>query len=92
MTPAEIIEVVSAFQAGKKVEFRLRLQGRLNPTEDKDEDWLVTTTPNWNFSLHEYRVAREPRRVWLTEDPAYQKLRECYKDTRGAVEFVEVMK
>jgi hypothetical protein len=58
MTNDEIIEVIRAYQAGKKIQWR----------EDCTDEWKdlrQTTTAGWfgwDFRRIEYRVAPEPRR------------------------------
>ena len=56
MTPSKIIEVVSAFEAGKKIEKREK--------GCPHRDW-VKSIPSWNFEQFEYRVAPELREFWI---------------------------
>jgi hypothetical protein len=54
MTPKEIIQVVSAFEEGKEIQFR----GHGCP-------WVTEPSPVWNFFLYEYRVKPEPFECWV---------------------------
>ncbi len=54
MTPDQIIEVVTAFKNGKKIECRNKVCGT----------W-VDATPDWNFYHYDYRVKPEPMELWV---------------------------
>lgn len=85
MTPQEIIDVVTAFRDGKKVEMKPILIGAEQP-------WRVDLEPHWNFWACNYRVAREPRRVWFmfqAETTVHTGVKPVGPDW---IEFVEVMK
>lgn len=56
MTPQEIIEVVSAFERGEKIERRYH----------GDTNWYVDTKPEWCFDRCDYRVVKpNPKKVKL---------------------------
>lgn len=55
MTPDQIIEVVTAFKNGKKIEFK-------NPTIGT---WWEARHPRWNFYHYDYRVKPEPMELWV---------------------------
>lgn len=54
MTPDQIIEVVTAFKNGKKIEARHKIMG----------DWHVAI-PAWDFHQFDYRVKPEPMELWV---------------------------
>ncbi|TXH54256.1 MAG: hypothetical protein E6Q97_11380 [Desulfurellales bacterium] len=53
MTPDEIIAVVQAFKAGKEIE--------LQPKAKEPTQWMLTTSPGWDFYHFNYRVRPEPK-------------------------------
>ncbi len=63
MTEEEIIKVVSAYKAGKKI--------RTNPKNDKHA-WYYVDNPKWNFALNDYRV--EPDNLLSIEDDLIGKV------------------
>lgn len=88
MTPQEIIDVVTAFRDGKRMEAKHKILG---------DSWNILAIPAWNFDEFDYRVAREPRRVWIHDDDIPKKQRQSvdvypYPHDDGRIEFVEVMK
>lgn len=54
MTPDQIIEVVTAFKNGKKIESRNKVIG----------GW-TDSNPDWNFFCFDYRVKPEPMELWV---------------------------
>lgn len=58
MTTQEMIEVLQAHSAGRKIQCRI-IGG--------DEWILCCDDPVWNFSSYEYRVSREPRTFFTPE-------------------------
>ena len=52
MTPDEIIEILQAFKAGKKLERRYKSE--VAPHAQWHD---IAKVPDWNFSSYEYRVA-----------------------------------
>ena len=57
MTPDQIIEVVTAFKNGKKIEYYVKIS----------RQWEEITDPSWNFALVDYRVKPEPMELWVNE-------------------------
>lgn len=55
MTPAQIIEVVSGFEKGRKVQ---------RQWIDNDV-WADDPSPNWDFPNKNYRLAPEPLVLWV---------------------------
>lgn len=55
MTHDEMIAVILAHKAGKKIESR---------AIGKNE-WYCLADPVWDFAHYDYRVKREPRDFWL---------------------------
>ena len=56
-TPEEIIEVVTAFKEGKRIESIILR---------REDTWdLCGPEPLWDFLRCRYRVAREPRKCWV---------------------------
>ena len=53
METKQMIEVMQAFENGKKIEFRHR--GKV-----PGDDWLPSKNPQWDWDYHEYRIAPEP--------------------------------
>ena len=51
MTIDQMIEVLTAFKAGKKIEFCCR----------PGVQWGGIGLPTWNFATYDYRVKQEPR-------------------------------
>lgn len=92
MTPDQIIEVVTAFKNGKKIECRNKVCGT----------W-VDATPDWNFYHYDYRVKPEPMELWVNvyEDGSigtFSDVRDairignkCKDTVRRAVLFREVL-
>lgn len=65
MTDKEIIEVVSAHEAGKKIEY----------TPKAITDWRPISNPYWDFANHNYRVAKGPKlRPYTFEELRHQVL------------------
>lgn len=58
MSIDQIVEVVTAFRDGKKVQSRQRFANTC---------WGDTNSPDWNFSEFEYRLKREPREFWIVD-------------------------
>lgn len=52
MTAEEIIAVVQAHEAGKKIQFR----------EHGEVDWTDTEKPCWNFDMFDYREKPEEKK------------------------------
>lgn len=61
MTHDEMIAVIQAHKEGKRIEFNAR---RLIFPE-----WLLCREPAWDFSTYDYRIAREPRKMWIRWAP-----------------------
>jgi len=89
MTDQEIVDVVRAHMEGKKIEIR-----------DKEIGVWMTHEPfklGWNFVDLDYRVAKEPRRVWLQKEVVSCSkgfLKKCWveaDDKTKATLFVEVL-
>ena len=92
MTPDQIIEVVTAFKNGKKIEARHKAMG----------DWHVAV-PAWDFHQFDYRVKPEPMELWVNvyEDGSigtFSDVRDairigikCKDTVRRAVLFREVI-
>lgn len=60
MTVEQAIEILQAAKAGKKIEFR----------EKETEHWYwydYTSSINFNFQSFEYRIALEPKVIWVNE-------------------------
>lgn len=55
MTPDQIIEVVTAFKNGKKIEYYVKIS----------RQWKEITDPSWNFNDYKYRVKPEPMELWV---------------------------
>lgn len=56
MTVDQIIEVLHAYKDGKIVEYK----------HDLDTQWRsLSSTPAWNFSVHDYRIKKEPRQYTI---------------------------
>lgn len=60
MTVDEMIEVLNAFKAGKKIQFRCKsLDGSIC-------NWCdLSHEPVWDFGEYDYRVKREPSEIWV---------------------------
>lgn len=52
-----MIEVLKAFEEGKNIEFRSKNIG---------ENFVASTSPNWNFGVYEYRIKPQPEYVPFT--------------------------
>lgn len=93
MTNEEIIAVVTAASEGKVIECR--------DNNFPSHAWRVVSTPIWNFSRTDYRVALPPREFWLNEYPAglsstvylleEDACRSADPDCLRQVKFVEVV-
>lgn len=61
MSIDEMIAVLLAFKAGKKIQYR---------SLHSDDKWSDVTGCPWDFAQYEYRVKREPREVvgWIHQD------------------------
>lgn len=87
----EMVAVMVAFKCGQKIQL----------TSDSRTQWIDVESPNWNWSLYDYRIKpREPRRIWVRE---YQSTpgevmafnlyeRNHHAGKESLVEFVEVLK
>lgn len=53
----EMIEVLTAFKEGKKIEYRSRLV---------DENFIDSNAPTWNFGTTEYRIKPQPEYIPFT--------------------------
>jgi hypothetical protein len=94
MTIDEMIAVLQAAKAGKKIQERSRTCQFLPP-------WADSPTPSWNFPLFDYRVKSEPRTIWVNEygqhlatHSSKESALEAAKTNqpyRTAVKFVEVI-
>lgn len=52
----DMITVMQGFRDGKKVQWRSRsLSGA----------WMPCTDPKWTWTINEYRLAPEPRELWV---------------------------
>lgn len=97
MTPDQIIEVVTAFNNGKKIQSR----AHTNLPSDTPYKWLDNPKPQWDFSCNDYRVAPEPRVIYINEYPdSWGTVRNTEKEAssqaehrciKKAVKFVEVV-
>lgn len=54
-----MIEVLQAFKDGKEIEFRSKVVS---------ENFVVSTSPNWNFGHYDYRIKPQPEYVPFTWD------------------------
>ena len=60
MTHDEMIEVIQAHKDGKRIQCAMK----------NTETWVYATdVPSWNFAQLNYRIAREPRKCWLSFPP-----------------------
>lgn len=57
MTPDQIIEVVTAFKNGKKIESKFK--------DYSEAVWNDAPNPYWDFSDKDYRVKPEPMELWV---------------------------
>ena len=93
-----MIAVMQAAKEGKTIQFRVL------DSSDIDVRWRDAHAPSWDWTVFDYRVKPEPRRVWLNWYPT-KKCRSsvCYDSREEAasfaihdiaeqVEFVEVVK
>lgn len=98
-TDQEKIEVMQAHVAGNKIEALCRDEYRAFKV-----DYLVWTcveNPDWNWTHYDYRIAREPRVIWVNEYrdgtfgqgwPSPEEARAMRtSDGLRCVKFVEVM-
>lgn len=78
--------VMLAFSKGKKVEMRVK--------SIPNDPWFPSPLPIWNWELYDYRVAKEPLRVWVVFDIEGNPYSVHMKPPVGfpASEFVEVLK
>lgn len=78
--------VMMAFSKGKNVEARDRL--------DPNDRWHSAPDPSWNWEQYNYRVAKEPLRVWVVFDIEGNPHSVHVKPPVGfpSSEFVEVLK
>ena len=53
-TTKEMIEVMQAFERGETIEVIWR--------DNATDSWDVATTPNWDWSAFDYRVAPKPKK------------------------------
>lgn len=90
MTVDQMIEVLNAYKAGKKIQFR---QYGLLLWED-----CINNEPRWNWTYYDYRVKHEPKVLWVNEyESSYaahgseQMARDCLgaRALRVAVRYVE---
>lgn len=90
MTVDQMIEVLNAYKAGKKIQFRQ--YGSLL-WED-----CINNEPRWNWTYYDYRVKPEPKVIWVNEYDGYMygydSKDEAMKYTntehiRNAVRYVE---
>lgn len=59
MTVDQMIEVLTAYKAGKKIQFR---GYGLLLWED-----CINNEPLWNWTAYDYRVKPEPKVIWVNE-------------------------
>jgi hypothetical protein len=60
-TTKEKIEVMQAFEDGKKIEFLMPVNGW--------NEWLPAGEPNWNWETNDYRIKAESKlRPWKPEE------------------------
>lgn len=52
----EMIKVLNAYKAGKKIEYRIKDKRVFHP-------WTYSLNPPWDWAMYEYRVEQEPRRM-----------------------------
>lgn len=60
MTDDEIIAVVAAHKAGKRIQIRPK-----KSYKNGSEGWCDANHLLWNFAENEYRVKPEPRTFWV---------------------------
>lgn len=55
MTPKEIINVITAFEEGKEIEFQ---------SKSKSIPWITVNEPSWNFKTFDYRVKQKEKELY----------------------------
>ena len=70
MTIDEQIEVMRAFQDGKKIQF--------TSVANKDMVWLDTDNPTWDFSSYNYRIKPEGRRPYISSEEMVDDFRKRF--------------
>ena len=65
------IEVMNGFLEGKRIECR--------ESDRKNSAWIQAETPLWNWCQYEYRIAPEPKELYINQ----------YEDSKG-VEYFRV--
>ena len=93
MTPDEIIAVVQAFKAGKEIE--------LQPKAKEPTQWMLTTSPGWDFYHFNYRVRPEPKLdmiryaridvAWSSPTQEGRNLRLTFDSETGKLKSAEVL-
>lgn len=58
MTDQEIINVIAAHQEGKTIQYKDSYSG----------EWIIATSPSWNFADSDYRIKPKPREWWFVKD------------------------
>lgn len=67
----EMIKVLNAYKAGKRIEYRIKDEKVFHP-------WTYSQNPLWDWSFYEYRIKKqEPRRM------TYNELNEWLKQGKG---------
>lgn len=96
-TPEEMAEIAIAFRDGRKLEMTHTWEDKWKPVLNR----AMVSGVTLNFSDFRYRIAREPRRVWINVyaegdlSPAVYLTRASADIDHNRVdclEFVEVMK
>ncbi|MBK8117407.1 MAG: hypothetical protein IPK44_24275 [Candidatus Accumulibacter sp.] len=72
MTPKEIINVVAAYENGKKIEYR---------EKNSNTIWIEAIEPLWNFAALDFRVKEKEKELYqyLIHNPQTNLYRTTYK-------------
>jgi len=57
MNTKEMISVIQAFEDGKVIQAKVKINGDLN-------QWHTVSKPYWDFIRQDYRIKPEPLRCW----------------------------
>lgn len=75
-TPQEIVQVVTAFMNGEKIEF-----SQLSDTDE--QRWREIETPNWDFQCFRYRV-KQPQKPSIKWEEVNKNYKWLAKDENGS--------
>jgi hypothetical protein len=92
MTIDEMIAVLQAYKEGKPIEYRSVIGYPQAWIDLKISPMLET---RWDFYVFEYRVKREPRRLYVLFNeygPTDYATTPSYYGSTPVIEFIEVMK